>query len=131
MMEPLTDVDRVCAQLAVTVPADGIDRLSLDQAVEDATGLVYGYLKRDTSVGLRPSALAAITAVATRIAARIHRNPREVASSSYNDMSLSLADPRILTGDEERALRPYRANIRGPIPQTPPSIDLEELTWTW
>lgn len=115
---PLLSAERVAAKGHVAVPVyPSTQRAALDTAIEDATGLVLGHLRRDSVDSLRPAAQDAIRAVATRVALRLWRNPSDVASESYEGMSQTWTDPRILTGDERTELAPWRARARGPIRQ--------------
>lgn len=112
--------EQVCAKQRVAVPAAGsIEAAALAAAVEAAPGLILGYLQRDSIDGLRPAGVAAVRAVAVRLAARLWRNPADASSESYGEQSISWADPRVLTGDEQMILNPYRARKRGPIILTP------------
>lgn len=107
---------RVAAKSRVSLPAENsTDRGSLDAAVEDATALVMAHLRRDTIDTLTSHARDAIRAVIVRVAARFWRNPQDLASQSYNGMSISVAEPRVLTGDEQSALAPYVPRKRGTI----------------
>lgn len=118
-VEPLVSPERVAAKGHVALPTSGTERAALDTAIDDATGTVLGYLRRPHIDNLTPAVQAAIRSVATRVALRMWRNPSDVASESYNDMSHSFTDPRLLTGDERDALTPYRSRHRGPIMLTP------------
>lgn len=127
-LAPLTTAAKVAAKSAVEEPLEGTaDYDSIDLAVEEASALVYGFLRRDSISALRPSAQAAIKAVTTRIASRFWRNPQDQASMSYNEVSMSFSDPRVLTGDEREALKPYVDRRRDPIPLVPVP---QEDTWT-
>lgn len=117
---------RVAAKSRVSLPAqNSTDRGSLDAAVEDATALVMAHLRRDTIDTLVSHARDAIRAVIVRVAARFWRNPQDLASQSYNGMSISVAEPRVLTGDEQSALAQYVSRKRGTIFLSP--IPQEEL----
>lgn len=112
--------EQVCAKQRVAVPTAGsIEAAALAEAVAAAPGLVLGYLQRESIDGLRPAGVAAVRAVAVRLAARLWRNPADAASESYGEQSISWVDPRVLTGDEQMILNPYRARKRGPIVLTP------------
>ena len=130
-LAPLTTATKVATKSAVEEPVDGtVDYDSLLQAVDEASAVVYGYLRRDSISALRPSAQAAIEMVATRIASRFWRNPQDQSSMSYNDVSMTFSDPRVLTGDEREALKPYVDRRRDPIPLVP--VPPEEDAWqTW
>ena len=60
---------------------------------------------------------AAVVFVATKVAARIYRNPSEFTVESFGEASHTYVDPRILTGDERAQLRRARSArvVRGPI----------------
>ena len=118
-MDMLTTPARVAAKMHVETPTEGPDLAALDEAIEEASGIVLDHLNRDSLTGLRPSRLAVISAVATRVAMRLWRNPADLASESYNDHSQSWSDPRLLTGDEVRALSRSVARRRDPIILTP------------
>lgn len=118
-VEPLIRPERVAAKGHVTLPTSGTERAALDTAIDDATGTVLGYLRRPHIDNVAPAAQAAIRSVATRVALRMWRNPADTGSESYNDMSHSFTDPRLLTGDEKDSLTPYRSRHRGPIILTP------------
>lgn len=114
---------RVAAKSRVSLPADGsTDRGSLDAAVEDATALVMAHLRRDSIDTLTAHARDAIRAVIVRVAARFWRNPQDLASQSYDGMSISVAEPRVLTGDEQSALAPYVSRKRGTIFLSPKEL---------
>jgi hypothetical protein len=98
---PLTDPARVGNLLAQTVAElETVDEDSLQQACDDAGAMVLGYLMRADLVGLVDWELSILVTVATRVAARIYRNPRDLSSYNYNDVSVAYSDPRILTPDE-------------------------------
>ncbi len=114
----LTTPDRVGTFLAHDVnDLVGVDEASLWQACQDATGIVLDHLMRTDIDDLSAEVQAAVTFVATKVAARIYRNPNEVTVDSLGDASHTYVDPRILTGDEERKLRRARTAriVRGPI----------------
>lgn len=121
----VTEVD-VAAKLAVGLPVYGPDAEALAAAVADANALVLSELGWDDITGKTPVALGIATAVARRVAARLWRNPMDAASQSAEGASQAWSDPRILTGDERRALRQARIRTRGPIRTLPP--DDEEPT---
>lgn len=117
----LLTAERVCAKQRVTVPdPDSPEGAALGQAVEQATGLVLAYLRRGSIDTLPVPGVDAVRAVATRVAARLWRNPTDAASESYGDHSVSWSDPRIFTGDDKTELRPWRKRrARTPIMLTP------------
>lgn len=106
--------ERVGNLLAQTVSdLETVDEDSLQQACDDANGIVLEHLMRSDIDDLTEWAASAVTNVATRVAARIYRNPRDLASYNFNDVGQSFTDPRILTPDEVRSLRSSRwANLR-------------------
>lgn len=119
-MEPIVTAEQVAAGSKLAVPQPGTaERASLDQALDSATGVVLGFLRRTTIDTLLPHVQATVRAVAIRVALRMWRNPADVASESYNGASHTLADPRLLTGDERAELLPHRKRHRGPIMLTP------------
>lgn len=118
-VEPLVTAARVAAKGHVALPTTGPERAALDAAIDDATGIILGHLGRQHIDNLTYAGQAAVRSVATRVALRMWRNPADVASESYNDMSHSVSDPRLLTGDERDELKPYRSRHRGPILLTP------------
>lgn len=126
-VEPLVTPARVAAKGHVVLPTTGPERAALDDAIADATGIILGHLRRPHIDNLTPAVQSAIRAVAVRVALRLWRNPADVASESYNDMSHSYADPRLLTGDERDQLDPHRARRRRPIILTP-RMPGEEIT---
>lgn len=118
---PLITAQHIAAKQRVAVPDPGsVEATALDQAVEQATGLVLAYLRR-TSIDAVPAAgIAAVRAVAVRVATRLWRNPTDAASESYGDHSVSWSDPRIFTGDDKTELRTWRKRrARTPIMLTP------------
>ena len=121
----LTEPYRVAAKMHVDVPTEAPDVLALEEAIEEASGIVLAHLNRDSVATLREPLRAAVTSVATRVAMRLWRNPSDLGSESYNDHSVSYADPRLLTGDEVRALSRAVARRRTPIMLTP-----RETSWT-
>lgn len=121
-MDALTTPADVAAGLGVSVPTEGSrDRAALDIAVRDAAGLVLGYLRRASLDGFTDPASDAVQAVTRRVAQRLWRNPQDWVSASSEGTSHTVDTPRILTGDERAALRPYRARRRGPVLSTPTS----------
>lgn len=105
----LTTPERVGAFLAQEV--DGLndtDEASLWQACNDATGIVLDEIMRDDIDDLAKPVQASVVFVATKVAARIYRNPNEVTVDSLGDASHTYVDPRILTSDERRQLRRAR-----------------------
>lgn len=114
-VEALISPARVAAKGRVELPAGGVERQALDDAVIDATGIVLGFLRRPTADSLAPHARAAVQAVAVRVALRLWRNPSDVASESYGGDVSHTTDPRLLTGDEQDTLLPYQSKVRGPI----------------
>lgn len=112
--------ERVAGKLGRALPSIGTPgRASIDDAIVDAIGVVLGFLRRDDIDTMRTSAIAAIEAVTVRVAARFWDNPQEVGSTSYNEVSINYRDPRVLTGDEQTALKPYRLRRRTPIILSP------------
>ena len=102
---PLATADRVGNLLAQTVAdLETVDDDSLTQACEDADGLVLGYLMIADTDDLESWELPVVTTVATRVAARIYRNPRDLSNYNYNDVSVAYTDARILTPDERMML---------------------------
>lgn len=117
-LEVLATPQRVGKLLAQTVAdLDDIDADSLQQACTDADAIVWDYLMRSDVGDLAPEVVEAVLFVATKVAARIYRNPREIASYSANEVNTSYQDPRILTSDERAQLRRARSArvVRGPI----------------
>jgi hypothetical protein len=107
---------RVAAKSRVSLPDQGTaDRDSLDAAVADATALVMARLRRDTLDTLAGYGADAVRAVIVRVAARFWRNPQDLSGQSYDGMSISVSEPRVLTGDEQAALAPWVARKRGTI----------------
>ena len=107
---------RVAAKSRVSLPAqNSADRGSLDAAVADATALVMARLRRDTLDTLAGYGADAVRAVIVRVAARFWRNPQDLSGQSYDGMSISVSEPRVLTGDEQAALAPWVSRKRGTI----------------
>lgn len=101
----LATATRVGNMLATTVDdLSAIDDDSLAQACTDADGIVLSYLSLADADDLTGPELSVATTVATRIAARIYRNPRDLASYNYNEVGQTYSDPRILTPDERLML---------------------------
>lgn len=114
----LTSPERVGAFLAQTIDSmEEVDEDSLAQACVDADGIVLDHLMRSDLGGLADEVQAAVVFVATKVAARIYRNPRELSSYSFDSVSQTYQDPRILTSDEKAQLRRARSAriVRGPI----------------
>lgn len=114
----LTTPERVGNYLAQTVAdIEDVDEDSLAQACSDADAIVLDWLMRSTLEGLAEEVQAAVVFVATKVAARIYRNPREVSAYSFDSVSQTYVDPRILTADERGQLRRARSAriVRGPI----------------
>lgn len=114
----LTTPERVGNLLAQTVDdLESVDDASLQQACDDANAIVCDHLMRDDLTDLAEEVQAAVLFVATKVAARIYRNPRELSSFSYDDVSQTYQDPRILTSDEKTQLKRARSArvVRGPI----------------
>lgn len=114
----LTTPERVGAFLAQDVSGlNAADEDSLMQACADASGIVLDEILRDDIVDLAKPVQASVMFVATKVAARIYRNPNEVTVDSLGDASHTYVDPRILTSDERRQLRRARTGRlkRGPI----------------
>ena len=102
---PLATADRVGNLLAQTVAdLETVDEDSLAQACTDADAIVLGYLTIADETGLTDVELAVAETIATRVAARIYRNPRDLSNYSYNDVSVAYSDPRILTPDDRLML---------------------------
>ncbi len=113
-MDDLTSADAVAAGLGVTLPVEGSrDRDALDQAVTAASALVLGFLRLQSLAGFTDPARHAVQVCTRRVAQRLWRNPQDWVSSSANEASHSIDAPRLLTGDERAALRPYRARRAG------------------
>jgi hypothetical protein len=101
----LATAGRVGNLLASTVDdLSDIDEDSLDQACTDADAIVLGYLTIADTDDLTSTEVDVATVVATRVAARIYRNPRDLASYDYSDVSQNYSDPRMLTPDERLML---------------------------
>ena len=114
-MELLTDPWRVAAKMHVATPTEGPDLDALDTAIEEASGIILNHLNRDSIVALTEAKQAAVMSVATRVAMRLWRNPADLSSESFNEHSVAYSDPRILTGDEVKALSKCVSRVRGPI----------------
>lgn len=109
---------RVGAYLGQTVDAlEDVDDDSLAQACTDADAIVLDHLMRSDVDDLAEEVQAAVVFVATKVAARIWRNPHELTTYNYNEASQTYADPRILTSDEKAQLKRARSArvVRGPI----------------
>ena len=109
---------RVGAYLGQTVDAlEDVDDDSLAQACTDADAIVLDHLMRSDIDDLADEVQAAVVFVATKVAARIWRNPHELTTYNYNEASQTYADPRILTSDEKAQLKRARSArvVRGPI----------------
>lgn len=114
----LATPERVGRYLAQTVDAlETVDDDSLTQACADADAIVLDHLMRSDLTDLADEVAAAVLFVATKVAARIYRNPRELSSYNYDDVSQTYQDPRILTSDEKTQLKRARSArvVRGPI----------------
>lgn len=114
----LTSPERVGAFVAQTIDSmEEVDEDSLAQACVDADGIVLDHLMRSDLGGLAEEVQAAVVFVATKVAARIYRNPRELSSYNFDSVSQTYQDPRILTSDEKAQLRRARSAriVRGPI----------------
>lgn len=110
----LVSAAEVAAKTHVAVPT-GTDLDSLNQAIREASGIVLNHLNRENVDTLTSGRRAAVVSVATRVAMRLWRNPADLGSESYNDHSQSYSDPRLLTGDEIKALSKSVLRVRGPI----------------
>ena len=109
---------RVGKYLAQTVTdLETVDDDSLQQACDDANAVVLDHLMRPSLTGLSEEVQAAVVFVATKVAARIYRNPSEFTVESFGEASHTYVDPRILTGDVRAQLRRARSArvVRGPI----------------
>ena len=109
---------RVGNYLAQTIAdLEEVDDDSLAQACNDANTIVLDHLMRATITDLAEEVQAAVVFVATKVAARIYRNPSELSTYNYNDTSQTYVDPRILTADERNQLKRARSArvVRGPI----------------
>ena len=109
---------RVGKYLAQTITdLETVDDDSLQQACDDANAIVLDHLIRATVTDLAEEVQAAVTFVATKVAARIYRNPSELSTYSYNEANQTYVDPRILTADERNQLKRARSAriVRGPI----------------
>jgi hypothetical protein len=109
---------RVGKYLAQTVTdLETVDDDSLQQACDDANAVVLDHLMRSTVTDLSEEVQAAVVFVATKVAARIYRNPSEFTTETFGDAAHTYLDPRILTGDERAQLRRARSSriVRGPI----------------
>lgn len=118
MLTPITTPERVGNFLAVDVSdLDEIDEQSLLQACDDATAVVCDFLMRDSITTLADEVQASVVFVATKIAARIYRNPNELTTDNLGEATHTYVDPRILTLDEKNQLRRARSQrvVRGPI----------------
>lgn len=112
----LTTPEAVGSMLAIDVDELGaVDTASLAQACDDAEALVLSFLRRSTLDDLTAPNARAAEFIATKIAARIYRNPQEAATYSYNDVSQTYSDPRVITSDERAVLSPLRKRFRGPV----------------
>lgn len=101
----LTTKQRVADHLAQDISElAGADLSSLEQAVEFANAVVLTYLGLTNALDLDDPQYPAAVAVATRVAARMFRNPRDLSSYNFNDVSQTYNDPRILTPDERLML---------------------------
>lgn len=101
----LATAERVGNLLAQTVDAlDDVDDDSLAQACTDADAIILAYLTVADTDDLTAYEVGVCEVVATRIAARIYRNPRDLASYGFDGVSQSYSDPRILTPDERLML---------------------------
>lgn len=101
----LATAERVGNLLAQTVDAlEDVDEDSLAQACADADAIILGYLTIADTNDLTAGETAVVTTLATRVAARIYRNPRDLSSFNYDDVSQTYSDPRILTPDERLML---------------------------
>ena len=109
---------RVGKYLAQTVTdLETVDYDSLQQACDDANAVVLDHLMRPSLTGLSEEVHAAVVFVATKVAARIYRNPSEFTVESFGEASHTYVDPWILTGDVRAQLRRARSArvVRGPI----------------
>lgn len=101
----LTTTERVAAHVAQEVDQlDGADLASLEQSVEFANAVVLTYLGLTDAFDLSDPQYPAAVTVATRVAARMFKNPRDLSSYGFNDVSQGYSDPRILTPDERLLL---------------------------
>lgn len=80
-----------------------VDEGSLNQACVDADQIVLGYLTLPGTDTLTSTELGVVTVIATRVAARIYRNPHNV-TVSYDEVPVAYSDPRILTPDDRLML---------------------------
>lgn len=110
----LTTPLQVCAKMHVNPPT-GADLEALYQAIREASGIVLNHLNRENVDTLTSGRRAAVESVTTRVAMRLWRNPADLSSESYNEHSQSYSDPRLLTGDEVKALSKSVLRVRGPI----------------
>ena len=100
----LATAERVGNLLAQTVDAlEDVDEDSLAQACADADAIVLGYLTIADTDDLTDVEVDVVTVVATRVAARIYRNPHNV-TVSYDETPVAYSDPRILTPDDRLML---------------------------
>lgn len=117
-IEPLITPARVGAFLAQDVDdMASVDEDSLAQACTDASAIVLDHLMRSDINDLTSEVQAGVVFVATKVAARIYRNPNELTVDTMGDASHTYVDPRILTTDEKMLLRRARSArlVRGPI----------------
>ena len=117
----LTTAAKVAAKMHVETPTSGPDLAALYEAIREASGIVLNHLNRESVNTLTDAHRAAVSAVATRVAMRLWRNPADLSSDAYGtgEASFSYADPRLLTGDEIKALSKSVLRVRGPILMTP------------
>lgn len=120
-VERLTTPERVAAKMHVAVPTDNPDLAALEEAIEEASGIVLNHLNRSSVATLTDARRSAVTSVTTRVAMRLWRNPADLSAENYGtgEVSMSYSDPRLLTGDEIRALSKSVSRVRGPILMTP------------
>lgn len=114
----LATPERVGNLLAQTVDGlEDVDEDSLAQACDDANAVVLDHLMRADVDDLAEEVQAGVLFVATKIAARIYRNPQEFTVDTFGDASHTYNDPRILTSDEKAQLARARSGrvVRGPI----------------
>ena len=79
---------RVGKYLAQTVTdLETVDDDSLQQACDDANAVVLDHLMRPSLTGLSEEVQAAVVFVATKVAARIYRNPSEFTVESFGEAS--------------------------------------------
>ena len=117
----LTTAAKVAAKMHVETPTSGPDLAALYEAIREASGIVLNHLNRESVDTLTDAHRAAVSAVATRVAMRLWRNPADLTSDAYGtgEASFSYADPRWRTGDEVKSLSKSVLRVRGPILMTP------------